>query len=163
MFNIFGAIGQLGRILPGYTDGYRSAISDNWNDLNQYNQVQNGQIGNAFMEATFNPRVNMQYHQAAMSGMGVEQAARNNALGWTLHPYQMQAAATHGPMLPALAGMTDFTQIINFLTAMRGLGGAGQQQTAAPGRVAAPATQQTTTTTPAIAQQQNNIPAQPGK
>lgn len=53
--NLLGTISQFGRLLPGYIQGERMAVQDNWNDLNQYNQVQRGQIQNAYDEAVFNP------------------------------------------------------------------------------------------------------------
>lgn len=57
---LFGSIGQLGsfigsmaRILPGYVEGFRNAVADNWNDLKSNNAVQEGQINNLFNMATF--------------------------------------------------------------------------------------------------------------
>ena len=50
-FNFFGALGAFSRALPGYVQGERMAVQDNWNDLNQYNKVQSGQIQNAWDEA----------------------------------------------------------------------------------------------------------------
>ncbi len=77
--NIFGAIGALGRLLPGYVQGERQAVEDNWRDLNQYNQVQRGQIQNAFSEATFEPAVQMY-------GLSLQDALNKTELG------SMQAA-----------------------------------------------------------------------
>lgn len=62
-------LGTIGRMLPGYVNGYRMAIQDNWNDLNQYNNVQRGQITNAFMGESFAPELNMLYDRASVSRM----------------------------------------------------------------------------------------------
>lgn len=72
--NIFGAIGALGRILPGYVQGERQAVQDNWQDLQNYNQVQQGQIQNAFSEATFEPAVQMY-------GLSLQDALNKSELG----------------------------------------------------------------------------------
>ena len=52
-------LGALGRLLPGYMQGERQAIQDNWNDLNQYNKVQAGQLQNMFDENVMQDRMNM--------------------------------------------------------------------------------------------------------
>lgn len=46
-----------------YMQGRELAIDANWNDLDQYNKVQQGQIKNAFDIATFSPLVNQEYNQ----------------------------------------------------------------------------------------------------
>lgn len=55
--NIFGAFGALGRLLPGFMQGERQAIQDNWQDLQSYNQAQQGQIQNAFDENVLDDRI----------------------------------------------------------------------------------------------------------
>lgn len=103
MFNFLGAIGQVGRMLPGYVDGYRNAIADNWKDLNQYSDVQAKQLQNLYTEATFNPLVTMQYNEAARASYLAQQDARANALGITLQPGRLRAAEIEGGFLPGLA------------------------------------------------------------
>lgn len=67
----FGSLfAAVGRALPGYVEGHRAAVKDNWNDLNQYNQVQAGQFDNAWTEATWEDRL-----------ANVDMQRRNNALG----------------------------------------------------------------------------------
>lgn len=56
MLNFLGAISSL---LPGYLQGRRQAIADNWQDLQNYNNIQQGQLANAFTEATWQPRFDM--------------------------------------------------------------------------------------------------------
>lgn len=55
----FSFLGGLASLLPGYVQGQRQAIQDNWQDLMNYNQVQSGQLSNAFTEATWQPRLSM--------------------------------------------------------------------------------------------------------
>ncbi len=67
-----GLFQSFGRLLPGYMQGERQAIQDNWNDLNQYNKAQAGQLQNMFDENAMRHRLNM-----------VEDAARiQNSQRW---------------------------------------------------------------------------------
>lgn len=67
----FGSLfAAVGRALPGYVEGHRAAVQDNWNDLNQYNRVQAGQFDNAWTEATWEDRL-----------ANVDMQRKNNALG----------------------------------------------------------------------------------
>ena len=84
--NLFAAIG---RALPGFVEGERLAVQDNWNDLNQYNKVQAGQLENAFTEQTFNPRMQIVYDAARNSGLGVLNNRMTTAQNWMLHPALM--------------------------------------------------------------------------
>lgn len=68
--NIFGALGAVGRMLPGYVDGRERAIAANWNDLSQYNAAQRGQLDNSFLADTFTPRSQVVYDQARNVGLG---------------------------------------------------------------------------------------------
>lgn len=55
--SFLGALGAVGRLLPGYMQGERQAIQDNWNDLNQYNKAQAGQLQNMFDENAMRDRL----------------------------------------------------------------------------------------------------------
>lgn len=133
MFNFFGALGQLGRMLPGYMQGERQAVQDNWKDLQNYSQVQASQLGNLFTEATFNPRVNMQYDAAAQSRMATEQAGMQNEYYQAAHPGRLEAAAITGQFAPLFATQNAMLQAmypwqypgIGFTGLMGGLGGYG--------------------------------------
>ena len=57
--SFLGALGAVGRLLPGYMQGERQAIQDNWTDLNQYNKVQAGQLQNMFDENAMRDRLQM--------------------------------------------------------------------------------------------------------
>lgn len=102
MLNIFGALGAVGRLLPGYVQGERQAVQDNWNDLNQYNTVQHGQMQNAFDEALFNPRLSQGYDQAANSRMGVYQNAMNSTLARLAFPGAALTSVIDSMMRPQL-------------------------------------------------------------
>lgn len=54
-------------IFSGYLNGMRQANTDNWNDLTKYNDVQNGQLDNAFKMATFDPAVRTAWNQGTQS------------------------------------------------------------------------------------------------
>ena len=71
-----GLFSSIGRMLPGYIEGERQAIQDNWNDLNQYNQTQAGQLENMFTENTMDERLSMMDDAADNSYMGM----LNNAM-----------------------------------------------------------------------------------
>lgn len=102
MFNIFGALGALGRFLPGYINGREQAISANWNDMNQYNQVQNGQLQNAWTELNFPLRYNESIDQASMSRDKAQLSQLGLADAMTLFPLRL--AASQGQALQTLEG-----------------------------------------------------------
>lgn len=66
MLNFLGALSSL---LPGYIQGRRQAIQDNWQDLQNYNNIQAGQLSNAFTEGTWQQRMDMMNDAAYNSGM----------------------------------------------------------------------------------------------
>lgn len=125
--NLFSAFGALGRILPGYVQGERQAVEDNWNDLTNYNSVQAGQIQNAFDEQTFDDRVDMM-------GFSRDNAA-NQALNlWmstmaqqAMFPGYLQGAANMGvnmPFMMPMQQMAEWGQTMYPWLNPRGLGAA---------------------------------------
>lgn len=54
-------------IFSGYLNGMRTANEDNWKDLQNYNNIQKGQLDNAFKFATFDPAVRVAWNQGANS------------------------------------------------------------------------------------------------
>ena len=66
--SFLGALGAVGRLLPGYMKGEQQAIADNWNDLNQYNKVQAGQLQNMFDENAMKHRLNILQDRAIEEG-----------------------------------------------------------------------------------------------
>ena len=94
--NILGALGAVSRTLPGYLQGYRMAQADNWNDLNQYNQVWKGQLGNLFDEATFTPAVDMYNSNASIAGLNALNTAYNTYLNSANMPGSLTQSAING-------------------------------------------------------------------
>ena len=87
MLNLFGAIANgLGRMLPGYMNGYQMAIKDNWNDLNQYNQVQQGQLGNMWLESSFDPMYNQLLYNTAMTQLNAQNMKRQSDVNAVVQP-----------------------------------------------------------------------------
>jgi hypothetical protein len=65
--SFLGALGAVGRLLPGYVNGERQANSDNWNDLKNYNAVQAGQLQNIFDEQAMRDRLQMMRDNAMIN------------------------------------------------------------------------------------------------
>lgn len=135
MLNIFGALGHVARLLPGYVEGQRQAVSDNWRDLQQYNQVQAGQLQNMATERTMpwyfnmyadaanNSRINA-YLKAMqgltkMAGWGGEMETALLSNKWNPLLFQKNATSLFNQfdndgnqMLPGLGiGLSDITQM----------------------------------------------------
>lgn len=68
--NFGSLLGAVAGLLPGYMEGERQAVKDNWQDLTNYNQVQQGQLGNLFLEGTMPQRFQMFNAQAYRQGLG---------------------------------------------------------------------------------------------
>lgn len=118
----FGSLlGALSRTLPGYMEGDRQAVQDNWRDLNQYNQVQAGQLGNMWTEATWLPRLTMATNSAWDSTMNT--AGNLMDLGtkyayWPASLYQGQAVSQMAPWTAPLQAQLQYGTLQQ---AMRGL------------------------------------------
>lgn len=91
-FNFGSLFGAVGRALPGFIEGERAAIQDNWRDLNQYNQVQAGQLENAWTEATWDPRYMNVWNQATNNDIMTQASAMELANRAAAQP-GMQARA----------------------------------------------------------------------
>jgi hypothetical protein len=131
--NIFGALGALGRVLPGYVQGERQAVEDNWRDLNEYNRVQAGQYENAFTGATFNPRLSMMTDAANNSRMQNYANMRNDMYSQYAFPMQLNDLILRSQFQPAITGMQNYA-LFNYwnnmarnpyLGMMGGMGGFG--------------------------------------
>lgn len=91
-FNFGSLFGAVGRALPGFVEGERQAVADNWRDLNQYNQVQAGQLENAWTEATWDPRYMNVWNQATNNDIMTQASAMELANRVAAQP-GMQARA----------------------------------------------------------------------
>lgn len=100
-------------IFSGYLNGMRQANTDNWNDLTKYNDVQNGQLDNAFKMATFDPAVRTAWNQGTQSDnatirdtLATDSAQRtygvysNNYGPEMLGLYNAQTLANNNALLP---------------------------------------------------------------
>ena len=90
-----GLFQSFGRLLPGYMQGERQAVQDNWTDLNQYNKVQAGQLQNMFDENVMPDRMNMakdaaiiQNFQRHAAGLDLGYKAAQTPLAYAQIGYQ---------------------------------------------------------------------------
>lgn len=118
----FGSLlGALSRTLPGYMEGNRQAISDNWRDLNQYNQVQAGQLGNMWTEATWLPRLTRETNNAWDSTMNTTGHLMDLATMYSYWParlYQGQALSQISPLTASAQAQLTYGMLQQ---AMRGI------------------------------------------
>lgn len=98
--NFGSLLGAVSRVLPGYMEGERQAVRDNWQDLQNYNNVQMGQLGNLFLEGTMPQRFQMFNDQANRSGMTVLNDLYNLGIQRAWAParmYEGMAASMYAP------------------------------------------------------------------
>lgn len=91
-------------LFSAYIRGRQQAIQDNWNDLNQYNKVEAGQLANGMTMATFDDNVrkntaaaDLAQTQAVGAGFSLDDALRKRALAQqagTMEKQVQAAAAT---------------------------------------------------------------------
>ena len=109
--NFFGVLGQLGRLLPGYVEGRRQAIQDNWQDLSNYNQIQHGQMKNAFEAATFENQLANNSYMSDLARLSAMQSLGNFNLWQATYPWKLQNA------VPNYLQQNGLSQIVsNYLT-----------------------------------------------
>lgn len=166
MLNIWGALGQVARILPNYLEGQRQAVSDNWRDLNMFNQVQAGQLNNMFNERVMPWRINMfgdaanisrwqslsdtvkGITQLAGSGGQVFNALGGNALNVEQQNLIMQAMRNAVKNAMAPTGQYDGSDILNMFTGGFFQNPQAQQQQQQPMINSQPVTERVTGNTP---------------
>ena len=112
---IFGSIGQL---LPGYMEGQRQAVADNWNDLSQYNQIQEGQLNNLFNMQTFDDRLAMMEDAMYRSGYQRQNDAMTLEHNVTLFPGMIRAAQLQSGAMPHLQQAMDMAAYTQALRSM---------------------------------------------
>lgn len=111
MISLLGVLSNFGRLLPGYIEGERAAIKDNWTDELNFNTVLHGNLQNAFDVQTYPWQLQQAYNQSQMIDDQGLVSAMNTNLQQTAFPYQQR-------MIP-----------VNFSTALNNM--AQQQQTKA--------------------------------
>ena len=100
--SFLGALGMVGRLLPGYMQGERQAIQDNWNDLNQYNKVQAGQLQNMFDENVMPDRMNMVKDNAMINNFQRHAAGLDlgyKYMQWPLAAWQIGQQTAWAPVM----------------------------------------------------------------
>lgn len=79
----------LAGLLPGYINGRRQAIQDNWADLKNYNDTKAGQINNLWSEATFPLDFSRAWDNTQMSNWATDLAGQNYALNKMIFPTEV--------------------------------------------------------------------------
>lgn len=109
MLNFLGALSSL---LPGYIQGRRQAIQDNWQDLQNYNNVQAGQLSNAFTEGTWQQRMDMMNDAAYNSGMNTMNNGMNTAIRAAYFPGQYYQGNIWSQFAPAQTYQSNLMQLM---------------------------------------------------
>lgn len=100
---MFGSLlGALSSALPGYVQGQRLAVGDNWGDLENYNRVQQGQYANAFTGATWQPRLNMVNNSAYQHELNTLGALNNALVQRAWLPYNVSSGQAFSQAAPYL-------------------------------------------------------------
>lgn len=97
-----GLFQSFGRLLPGYMQGERQAIQDNWNDLNQYNKVQAGQLQNMFDENVMPDRMQMAKDNAIINNFQRHAAGLDlgyKYMQWPLAAWQIGQQTAWAPVM----------------------------------------------------------------
>ena len=97
-----GLFQSFGRLLPGYMQGERQAIADNWNDLNQYNKVQAGQLQNMFDENVMPDRMQMAKDNAIINNFQRHAAGLDlgyKYMQWPLAAWQIGQQTAWAPVM----------------------------------------------------------------
>lgn len=121
MLNFLGAIG---RMLPGYTEGHRQAVQDNWNDLNQFGRVQEQQLKNMWTEDTYDMRYKQAAYDVENSFMNTMMNLMNYRRNQAMYPYLYEADITKARYANPLAAAQGAAQV-NMYNRMNKGAGAG--------------------------------------
>lgn len=115
----FNFLGALSSLLPGYLEGRRQAIKDNWQDLSNYNNVQQGQLSNAFTVATWQPRLDMFADAAYNSGFNTLNNAMNTAVRGSYFPGQVMHGNMFSHFSPQLSYLDNLSMLLAHLGAIK--------------------------------------------
>ena len=114
---------MVGRLLPGYMQGERQAIQDNWNDLNQYNKVQAGQLQNMFDENVMPDRMNIAKDNAIISNLQRHAAGLDLGYKYAQQPLAYWQLGQQTAWAPMMGLMRHQMLMQNPALMMGGLGG----------------------------------------
>lgn len=101
--NFGSLLGAISSVLPGYIQGQRQAVQDNWRDLEEYNKTQQGQYANAFTAATWQPRLSMFYNSKYNSDFNTLGNFYNLMQKQAWQPYNMSMAGAFSQAAPYMA------------------------------------------------------------
>lgn len=102
----FGSLfAAIGRALPGFYEGRQQAIQDNWKDLENYNNVQAGQLSNAWTEATWEDRLTNVHNQRLNNSLQLGNSALNFNVRQALQPYFLGQAQMAQGLQPYQYGL----------------------------------------------------------
>ena len=123
-----GLFQSFGRLLPGYMQGERQAVQDNWNDLNQYNKVQAGQLQNMFDENVMPDRMNMVKDNAMINNYQRHAAGIDLGYKYAQMPLAYWQLGQQTAWAPVMGQLRHQMLMQNPALMMGGLGGLGGQQ-----------------------------------
>lgn len=120
-----GLFQSFGRLLPGYMQGERQAVQDNWNDLNQYNKVQAGQLQNMFDENVMPDRMNMVKDNAMINNYQRHAAGLDLGYKYAQMPLAYWQLGQQTAWAPVMGQLRHQMLMQNPALMMGGLGGLG--------------------------------------
>lgn len=101
----FGSfLGQVGRVLPGYVEGYRNAVKDNWSDMANYNTVEKGQIDNLYNMVTFGNDVDRSNYNTEIARLSLLRGAGDTGLYLAGYPGMLADRMAYSAFAPLTAG-----------------------------------------------------------
>lgn len=118
-----GLFQSFGRLLPGYMQGERQAVQDNWTDLNQYNKVQAGQLQNMFDENVMPDRMNMVKDNAMINNYQRHAAGLDLGYKYAQMPLAYWQLGQQTAWAPVMGQLRHQMLMQNPVLMMGGLGG----------------------------------------
>lgn len=98
----FNFLGGLSSLLPGYVEGREKAIRSNFQDMNDYNQVQQGQVSNLYDIATFRNNVERDNIQTELADLSADRNFADMVLYWMGFPGQIAQQQSFSMAAPYL-------------------------------------------------------------
>lgn len=94
-----------------YIQGRELGIERNWNDMNNFNKVQAGQLDNMFNLATFGPKVNREYEQTERDALSNMVGEMNFGLLNATYPGRLATALAQNALMQRYGGTTAASQL----------------------------------------------------